>query len=80
MSTFVCKRTLTVEHPSGILNESEGSQPKKMRVSLKTTKQQQSSLLNFFTSRTTNNVRESVSSNIHFDTKKLVGNDINNLF
>jgi hypothetical protein len=68
MSTFVCKRTLAVEQPNEIQNKSEGSEPKKMRLSLKTTKQAQSSLLKFFSSGT---VKESVSSlNSHFVSSK----------
>jgi AP endonuclease-2 len=79
MSTFVCKRTLTsVEQSNEIEKESEGSEPKKMRLSMKTTKQQQSSLLNYFSMGTTNSVKESVSnSNLSCDTSKLKGNEMN---
>jgi hypothetical protein len=75
----VCKRTLTsVEQSNEIEKESEGSEPKKMRLSMKTTKQQQSSLLNYFSMGTTNSVKESVSnSNLSCDTSKLKGNEMN---
>ena len=50
MSAFVCKRSLTVETSSG------ESEPKKARLALttKSNKPQQSSLLNFFTPKTSN--------------------------
>ncbi|XP_046636835.1 DNA-(apurinic or apyrimidinic site) endonuclease 2-like isoform X2 [Daphnia pulicaria] len=70
MSTFFCKRTLAVEPSNEIHGEPEGSEPKKMRLSLKTNKQQQSSLLKFFSSGTANSVKESVSSSNSLDTKK----------
>jgi hypothetical protein len=77
MSTFFCKRTLAVEPSNEIHGEPEGSEPKKMRLSLKTTKQQQSSLLKFFSSGTANSVKESVSSSNSLDTKKSEGDEIN---
>ena len=80
MSTFFCKRTLAVEQSNEIHSEPEGSEPKKMRLSLKNTKQQQSSLLKFFSSGTTNSVKEAVSSSFsQFDTKKSEGDEINPL-
>ena len=61
-----------------IEKESEGSEPKKMRLSMKTTKQQQSSLLNYFSMGTTNSVKESLSnSNLSCDTSKSKGNERN---
>lgn len=57
MSTFLCKRSLTVE------TSSVESEPKKARLA--GNKQQQSSLLKFFTSKTSNGCLEAMPSSAH---------------